>query len=243
MPGTVTKPRSLDARLGLALAIAASGALGALPGSSSGADPVALLAWLALWSAPAGFLCGAGGVPLWPWAAIVPAAWMGLVASVDGLSPRDLPQPAWAALAWTGLFAFGLGLGRLRPGNAIGGAGALLLLGALLAALPLTGLLGAPLPPAVAARLLDLSPVTLLAECAGLDWMRHPALYDPAGTVDIDPSLRVAWRGTLAGPVAFVVGCAVAAVGERVARARAASREARDDRWPSTSTSAPSPRT
>ena len=204
------------------LSLAAVGALGALPGSRSGPDPVALLAWLALWSAPAGFACGSFGARHGALSAIPPAAWMGLVAVVDGLSPRDLPSPAWAALAWTGLYAAGHGASRLAPRAGAAGVGALFLLGALLAALPiLPGFLGQPWPPAVAARLLDFSPATLLAECAGLDWMRHPAIYAPAGAADIDPATRVAYRGALAGPLAFVVGCALATLGEGIARARA----------------------
>lgn len=235
-----TKTTARD--LALPLAVAAIGALGALPGTRSGADPVALLAWLALWSVPAGFVCGASGVALWPLAPLPPATWMGLAAIVDGLSPRDLPSPVWAALAWSGLFAAGFGAGRISPGRVFSGAGALLLAAALLCALPIApGLLGSPLPPAVSARLLDLSPATLLAECAGLDWMRHPAVYAPAGTADIDPALRVAYHGALAGPLVFVVGCALAAAGEWIARAR--SKASPTQRWPSTSTSAPSPRT
>jgi hypothetical protein len=204
------------------LAIALAGGLGALPGTAQRSDPVALLAWLALWAAPAGYLAGAARLPHWALLALPPAAWMGLEAVVDGLSSRDLPAPAWAALAWTGLYAAGFGVNRLAPRGAAAGAGALLLLGALLAALPIApGHLGSPLPPALAARLLDLSPVTLLAECSGLDWMRHPAVYAPAGAADIDPATRVAFSGALAGPIAFVVGCALATLGEGIGRARA----------------------
>jgi hypothetical protein len=221
--------------------VAAVGALGALPGARSGADPVALLAWLALWSAPAGFLCGAAAIAIGPLALLPPGAWTGLYAIVDGLSPRDLPSPAWAALAWTGLYAAGFGLGRMSPRARFSGAGALFLLSGLLCALPIApGLLGGPLPPPVSARLLDLSPLSLLAECAGLDWMRHRAVYDTAGTANIDPSLRIAYRGMLAGPIVFVVGCVLAAAGEGIARVR--SKAARPERWPSTSTSAPSRR-
>jgi hypothetical protein len=228
--------------LALPLLAAAIGALGALPGSRSGADPVALLAWLAIWSVPAGYLCGAQGVRLGAPALLAPAIWMGLLAVVAGASTRVLPSPAWSALAWTGLYAAGFGLGRLAPGRPFPGVGALFLASALFAALPLLGgNLGAPLPPAVSARLLDLSPATLLEECAGMDWMRHPALYDSAGTADIDPSLRVPFRGPLAGPLAFVVGCAIAAAGEAIARAR--SKASAEARWPSTNTSAPFPRT
>jgi hypothetical protein len=146
---------------------------------------------------------------------------MVLVALVDGLSTRDLPSPAFAALAWTGLYAAGYGASRLAPRAGFAGVGALFLAGALLAALPiLPGFLGQPWPPPIAARLLDLSPATLLAECAGLDWMRHPATYAPAGAADIDPATRIAHPGALAGPIAFVVGCALAILGERIARTR-----------------------
>jgi hypothetical protein len=228
--------------LALPLLAAAIGALGALPGSRSGADPVALLAWLAIWSAPAGYLCGAERVRFGALALVAPAVWMGLLAIVAGASTRVLPSPAWSALAWTGLYAAGFGLGRLAPVRPFPGVAVLFLLSALLAALPiLGGTLGSPLPPAITARLVDLSPATLLEECAGLDWMRHPALYDAAGTADIDPSLRAPFRGPLAGPLAFVVGCAIAAAGEGIARAR--SKASTEARWPSTNTSAPSPRT
>ena len=230
------------------LAVAAVGALGAIPGGRSGADPVALLAWLSVWSAAGGFLCASGGVRRLAFAALPPAAWMGLAAVVDGASPRDLPSAAWAALAWSGFFAGGFGLGRAsRPDSAIAGSAVLFLLASLLAALPiLPGRLGGPLSPRVEARLLDLSPATLVEECAGVDWMRHPAIYDAAGSADIDPSLRLPYRGRLAGPIAFVVGCLVAAIGEGIARARAKrspSIEPETSAWPSTSTSAPSPRT
>ena len=219
-------------------AVAAAGALAAI----GGPDPIALLAWLSISAAAGGFLCGAAGIRHVALAALPPAAWMGLAAIVDGLSPRDLPSPAWAALAWSGLYAGGFGLGRLSRGAAIGGAGGLFLVASLMAVLPIVpGALGGPLPPPVEARLLDLSPATLVLECAGVDWMRHPAIYDAAGTADIDPSLRLPYRGSLAGPIAFVVGCLLAAVGEGIARARSKA-ETREP-WPSTSTSAPSPRT
>lgn len=231
----------------LPLLLAAAGALGALPGSRSGSDPVALLAWISILAAPAGFLCGAAGVPHIALAALPPAAWMGLAATVDGLSPRDLPSPAWAALAWAGLYAAGLGLGRWKRDAGFAGAGVLFILASLMAALPiLPGMLGAPLPPPVEARLLDLSPAALVVECAGVDWMRNPVIYDAAGSADIDPSLRLPYRGSLAGPIAFVVGCLLAAAGEGIARARekrTTSAKSETSAWPSTNTSAPSPRT
>jgi hypothetical protein len=215
------RPRISAASLSIAFATAAVGALGALPGSRAGPDPVALLAWLSLWAMPAGFACGAAGLSLWPLAPVVPAIWMGLIAFVDGASMRDLGTPTWSALAFSGLFAAGLGLGRLAPRALWWGVGALLLAGGFFAILPAGGgILDRPLPAHVNALLLDLSPTTLLAECAGLDWMRHPAMYDAAGTVDIDPSMRTAWRGILAGPAVFLLGCCLAVAGDRIARTR-----------------------
>ncbi len=215
------EPRVSARSLSIAFAIAAVGALGALPGSRSGPDPIALLAWLSLWSLPAGFAYGAAGLPLWPLAPVVPALWMALVALVDGVSMRDLASPAWCALAFSGLFAAGVGVGRLAPRSLWLGVGALLLLCGFLAMLPAgAGVLDRPWPPRVSALLLDFSPTTLLVECAGVDWMRHPAMYDAAATADIDPSLRTAWRGILAGPASFLLGCCLAVAGDRIARTR-----------------------
>src|SRR6185295_5414128 len=134
-----------------------------------------------------------------------------------------------AAIA--GLFAIGFALGALPSRSAWRRAGIVLLCEAFLCALPLSGALLRTRPaPAVNARLLDLSPATLVVECAGVDWMRHPAVYDAASTSDIDPILRSPYDGRLAGGLVFVVGCALALCLQRV----------RDRRWPSTATSAPS---
>jgi hypothetical protein len=226
----VEKPR-VDLRdLVGALILAAVGALGALPGSRGSADPVALLVWLSMWSLPAGVLAGASAAPLWPMGPVIPALWMGLLGLVAAGSARVVPAPAWAALAWSGIFAGGFALGRLAPARRWRIAAACFLAcGALNAASIAGAWLAAPFPPALAARLLDLSPAALLAECAGLDWMRHPAIYEPAGTLDIDPSLRVAWRGMLAGPIVFLVGCAAALAADRIARRRERASGPHDD--------------
>jgi hypothetical protein len=187
---------------------------------------VALLVWLALVAAPIGAL--AGGTRMHPWvvAPVVPATWAVVLVFVDTLSQRDLPTPIWACLAWTGIYALGFGVGRRASPGRSGATPTLvavfLLASACLIWLPVGGgFFVEPWPPAVAARLLDLSPATLLAECAGLDWMRHPGLYEAAGTADIDPSLRTAYRGSLAAPLVLVVGCAAAFGCNTVARARA----------------------
>ena len=206
-------------RLALALVAAAVGVAGAL---AAGGDPVSLLVWLALLAPAAGYLCGALGVGLLPFGLAAPGVWMVALVVLDGLSPGELPTPFWAALVWTGLFAGGAGAGRLgrRFAGDAGWAGAgLLLLGAtLLTALPgRGGAADAPWPPAAARVLLDLSPATLVVESAGVDWMRHPAVYDPAGT---DRFQRPAYRGELAGPLALLVGCVLAAAARGIDRRR-----------------------
>lgn len=220
---TEDAPRKSHAReLTLALALVAVGALGLWPGARGEPDPLALLVWLALVSVPVGYFGGASGLRAWPWAAMIPAAWMGVESVADALSRRDLPAPAWAALAFTGLFALGFGAGRAWPGPRWRVTSALLLGSALLASLPLLGLeLESAFPTALRARLLDLSPVTFVCECAGVDWMRQPVIYDALQTVDIDPSMRGPWSGALAGGIAFVVGSLAATSADCLAARRA----------------------
>jgi len=213
-------PSIQPGELAWALACAAIGALGALPLAGRGPDPTAMLVWLALSSAPVGALAGATRMHAWVVAPVAPAVWAVVLVAVDTVSRQDLPTPIWAALAWTGLYALGFSVGRATSGvsdeervrttRVTPAVVAVLLLGsACLVWLPVGGgFLVEPWPPAIAARLLDLSPATLLAECAGLDWMRHPAVYEAAGAADIDPSLRTAYRGSLAAPMVLVVGCA-----------------------------------
>lgn len=217
-PPLDAKPRVVWRDLAVVFAIASVAVLGALPGAR-GSEPVALLVWISMWCVPAGVLTGGSGVPLWPIAPVAPALWMALVGLVAAASTRVLPSPAWSALAWTGLFAIGFALGRILPERRWRVGAALLVAAGVLNASSISGAwLAAPLPPEISARLLDLAPATLLAECAGLDWMRHPAIYEPAGALDIDPALRVAWRGFLAGPIVFLVGCAAALAADRIAR-------------------------
>jgi len=101
--------------------------------------------------------------------------------------------------------------GRRRPSWSHAGAACFLAATVLLSALPgragLTRSSPAGRDPALAAALLDLSPLTLAAEAAGIDWMRHPAVYGPAGTDWF--SDRRSPYGPLAGVAALVVGCAL----------------------------------
>lgn len=185
------------ARLVLGLAAAGVGLAGAPP------EPLGL-AWLALVAAPAGTLAGGLGRA----GLAVPAVWAGW------LLAAGLP---WAAAAVLGLVALGAAVGTRRPTTRVADAGVLLLLGAALAGLPsLGGVAGhAPWSPKTTAVLLDLSPVVLVVECAGVDWLRHPAVYGPAGGDAIGPVLRGPWSGPLAGSVSLLVGCLLLA-GARV---------------------------
>lgn len=185
-------------------------AAGLVPCAFSG-DPVALLLWLAVAAPALGVLAGGVGLPGWPWSAAVPAGWMLGFALVAATSRRVVPTPAWPALVWTGLYFAGWALGRARPRACARDAAATALAALVLCALPVgAGLVDAPFPPAWTARLLDLAPSTWLVESAGVDWMRHPAVYEPAHAFDVGPELRSSFRGALAGPLAVLVGCALA---------------------------------
>lgn len=211
----------------VALALVAAGALGALPLGRGPADPIALCAWLAAIAAAAGALAAAANLHGLVLAPVVPVGWAFALVALDAPRTPGLATPAWAALAWSGLFAAGFGVARaLRPGAGTAAAAWLLVLGAGLSALPVgLGLVRfdtGRVPAALRARALDLSPASLVVECAGVDWLRHPALYARARTSDIDPSLRRAYRGALAAPLVLVVGFALAAGGSVLARRNAA---------------------
>lgn len=201
------------AQLALLVACAAAGGLGLLPGAGGALDPVALLGWLALLAPAAGALCALRGLALFPFALAVPAAWLCLLIAAVAGAERVLPTPSWAACSVSGLFALGVALGRLAGARART-AGLALFLGLVLSGAPLgLGLLapGAELAradPALAARLLDLSPLVLVFDCAGWDWPHaHPGVYASAG---VEWFQRRPYPGILAGPGVLVVGCCLA---------------------------------
>jgi len=208
-------PGALES-LVLSLAVAAVGCAVALRPAAT-ADSVGLLLWLAVFAPAGGFLLAGLGVRWWPFAAAAPGVWMLALVAVDARSARNLPAPLWGALVFAGLFGLGWGAGRLlargAPARALAGAGVVGLAAAALVALPTKGApggdgrAGEPWSPATARVLLDLSPATLLVESSGVDWMRHPAVYE---TVRADRFERLPYRGALAGPLALVVGCLVA---------------------------------
>ncbi len=248
--GARREQRAREARADVLAALpwAATGLLGALPAPDESSS-VVLLVWLALWSSVAGFLAGASPLRLLA-AAAVPGVWMLAFALVEagvqgedvGGSPvaRGIPSPAGAAAAWTGLFAAGFGLGRIvhaRGGSRWGWAGLVAALTAVAAGASLAGgLADRPWPPAWSAFALDVSPVVLVMESAGVaDWMWHPSTYDSAG---VDRFARAPFDPALAGPLALVVGCALAAV--FTALARRVQRITGSPPWRNASTSAPS---
>ena len=221
MTATETGPRSARRAL---VASAALLLAGLLPVALGRGHPVTLLAWLSIVALPAGWLAGGWNLPLGRTTLAVGGLWyVGLLVSAE----RGVPAPHWAALAWTGLFVAGFGAGCLAPRRALAGAALALLLAALLVSLP--GAAGLPEEPVwsprAAARLLDLSPATLLVESAGVDWMRQPAVYGPAGADAIGPDLRMPWRGELAGPAVLLLGCALALAARYAVARRAHSKE------------------
>lgn len=194
----------LAARGGLpvALLLAAVGCAGWLaPGVGSGP-----WIWAALWGPAGGVLAGGllpGALGLLP---------SGLIAlALAALGPG--PDAATGALAVAALGAVGWGLGPRRASPA--GVGAALAASGLLAGVAtLWGSAGEPLPPGVAARCLDVSPVGWVLESAGLDWMRHASIYEAAGSGDLGPEARVA-RGGRSGPFVLLGAALVLGAGRR----------------------------
>jgi hypothetical protein len=215
--------RSMRALL-VALALGACVLPGALavdpPGPLQGPDPLVCLVWLALIAPAVG--CAAAALDLrgWPYAAAVPGAWIIALVVIDGASQRDLPSPLWAALAITGCFYFGLAVGIASRRRVWTAVASLLLASCALVAAPLVaGSFESQWPPGVASKLLDLSPATLFAESAGLDWMRAPGIYSPVG---VDRFERASFSGALAGPAVLLVGCAAWAFAAWLAKRRSA---------------------
>jgi len=203
-----------------ALILASLALPGALPGSRGAPDPIAFFTWIAFTAAAIGALAGGRRLPLWPHAAAIPSVWMFVVVSVDALGPRDLPTPLWASIAASGLFAFGYAVGRItRFEQRFAVAGWMLALAVVLVLMPVSGgILRAAWPGTATEVLLDASPATLLAECAGIDWLRHPAVYDAAGTADLDPSSRSPYSPALAASLVAVLGSLAALLAVRLAR-------------------------
>lgn len=203
----------------LALALSSIGLLGLLA-TDGESEPVNLLAWFAL-SAPAVGCLGAQlGLRFWPLGFVAPAMWMAVYTVSSASLLQDAPTPFYGALVWTGLFAAGWSLGVGAKNAGWTRPSALLLLCALAAGMPsIVSLLGETPPQSWVALAVDLSPVTCVLECAGLDWMRHPSIYELAGS--LPPDARTPYRGMLAGPLLLVVGWGLVMVAERRTRSSA----------------------
>ena len=199
--------RPLLVALGCALA-------GGLPVFFGYDDSVLWLAWIAIIALPAGILCRAAGLPIWPFGLVAPAGWMILLAYLEMKPGLGLPNPAWAATASVGLFMLGTALGALAKGAPFRGAGLGICIVFVFAWLPLASGQnkalwgGRPLgqmAPGLAAELFDLSPMTLLIESAGVDWMRHPTVYNAAGTEWFSDRRRP-FDGKLTAPIMLLIG-------------------------------------
>jgi len=205
VPRSVEPPSqlwSLGAGIGL-------GALGSLPAWIPGSDTFSLLAWLA-WVAPAsGVFLGAARVDPLRFGAVAPALWAVAMALLGASEERaSLPSPAFGALAWTGLFFAGMGIGALARSTAAAAA-SVLLAAALLVGLPSrAGLAGDAWSPRATSVLLDLSPFVFLGECSGVrDMAWHRSLYAAAGT---DRFQRSPWSAPWAAGGAFATGLCLA---------------------------------
>jgi hypothetical protein len=180
------------------------GALGLAPGAAGALDARTLLGWLALVAPAAGAYLGPR--------ATAPA--LALVVAVWGLGWSFLAGPeagVWPPCVLAGFFATGVASGR-RAGP--GAAGGLLFTTLVLSGLPLGflwlpgGAEFAPRAPRLAAFLLDLSPLVLVFDTAGHDWLHaQPEVYARSG---IEWFPRRPWSGNLAGPTLLVVGCLLA---------------------------------
>jgi hypothetical protein len=170
-------------------------------------DPLALLAWLTLLAPALGALCARVA-----WAAGVPLVWSGLLFLTSTRANHALATPLWPACSVSGFFLIGLALGRWTrsPSNT---AVWLILTSFFFSGVslgfglvPLGGEL-ARTHPTLARWLLESSPLVLAFDCAGVDWVhRQPDVYVQAG---IEWLARHPYRGSLAGPLVLVVGCAL----------------------------------
>ncbi|MEW6071312.1 MAG: hypothetical protein AB1726_01785, partial [Planctomycetota bacterium] len=120
----------------------------------------------------------------------------------------------------------GLGLGACFPGRGAAGAGILFFAGLLLAGLPVAGGLGRPGEsaardhPGLARAALAASPVVLVLDCAGWDWLHsNPLAYGASG---IEWFPRAPRRGERWGPILFLAG---GILGEGLARWRGPRRD------------------
>ena len=222
--GSRDAPKSAARALALPIGLGVVGLLGLAPGVAGAFDPVTLLAWLVLVAPACGVLAGASGVRLWPAGLIPPALWAALLVQAELASERHLPTPSYGMAVPAGLFFAGLALGARLPARPVALAGGVLFFMLLASGLGVRGTIGAAdaafarSHPRVATALLELSPLVLAFECAGVDYAHmQPDVY-ARSTIEWFP--RRPYDGALAGPVVLLVGSVLACLTARARRAR-----------------------
>ena len=209
-----------------------------LGGGVPSSDPAETLALLATLAVPMGILVGAalggrvgrameprpeGKRGVAPALGALAVAAVSLAVTVIGLDlGRDhfglagASDPVSGLLFAAGLFAGGEGLGAWAGRRAPWFAGVAALALLTLALCPRAQTLASePLArsqPELAAKLLGLQPGVLAAEVAGLDVLRHPAIYEPFGT-DWLSQQRSPATARVAVALALVLGCSLALAG------------------------------
>ncbi|MEO0650865.1 MAG: hypothetical protein AAFZ65_09310 [Planctomycetota bacterium] len=223
-----SRARTLTSSLVVAVAIAGV----ALPGTAGSGDLLVVLGLTALAALPLGIWAGAAGVGA-KGLSIALAAWPVAAATCVALGPQRQLEPSIAtavagACAPMGLALLGSSVGRRWRPHAPLLAHAAALAALLSVGAAVGGGLYAPRlaerHPDRAAALLDGSLLTVSAEAAGVDWMRHPVIYGPAGTDWFSDRRRP--YTTLAGAGLLVVGFTAAAIAGRGSRGASANRPA-----------------
>lgn len=194
------------------------GVLGLLAGPRGAFDPVGFLAWLALIGLPAGILVGRSGARLRAEAWIAPCAWLLIFLVVGSGSPASLGFGFGVTL---GLHGVGFALGRSLRGSALPATAGMFLVALLLTAWPVRAALGrpgtrGPVPVAFARAGIELSPLVLVLESAGVDWTHtQPDMYSLSGVEEFP---RRPYRGSLAAPVLLLVGSLLSLIAVRTQR-------------------------
>lgn len=204
----------------VAFAISGAAVFAWIPTWFGGEDvrlPINLLAWFAISAATLGALASSLGLRFWPLGFVPPALWMATYTLIDAESLHGAPTPFYAGLVFAGLFAIGFATGVRSKGLSVVGLVSFVTL-LLVSAPQVATLFGESLTPQGIRVALDLSPVTWVIESAGLDWMRHPSVYDLAGS--LPPDVRSPFQGMLAGPTIFLVGWGLVLVAEKSFRSR-----------------------
>lgn len=203
-----------DPGQGSAIALATLvGAVAILGAPWVGGWRTAPLEWWATVALGVGALLGAGAAALpsrrQRIASLTPLPLLLLLCAAAEIGPiARVPEPVRGASAIAGMLLIGAAaVSRPRRGLALAVwfvALATLFDGAAIGWTVLGS--GPPFSSSTTAMLLDISPRAFALESSGVDWMRHPSVYEPAGTDRIGPELRTGWSGSVAAYVVLVMG-------------------------------------